>query len=143
MIGFDLTPEQKALQEKARKFAEREIIPVAAKYDWEGTFPLEVIQKAHQEGLLTLVVPRKYGGQGVSILDSCIMYEELAAGCMGIYLSIFVSTLALYPIVKYGTEEQKERFLRPFCEKFSLASYCLSELAVGSDPASMRATAVL
>jgi len=143
MIGFDLTPEQKVLQEKARKFAEREIVPVAEKYDRDGTFPLDVTRKAYDEGLLTLVIPKKYGGEGVGILDSCIMYEELAAACMGIYLGIFVSTLALYPIVKFGTEEQKERFLRPFCEKFSLASYCLSELAVGSDPSSMRTTAAL
>ena len=143
MIGFDLTPEQKILQEKARRFSREEIVPVAAKYDRDGTFPLEVIQKAHRENFLTLVVPRKYGGQGLSMLDACIMYEELAAGCMGIYLSIFVSTLALYPIIRFGTEEQKERFLRPFCQKFSLASYCLSELSVGSDPAAMKTTAVL
>jgi len=142
MIGFDLTPEQKALQEKARRFSREEITPVAAKYDRDGTFPLEVIQKAHRENFLTLVVPKKYGGQGLSMLDACIMYEELAAGCMGIYLSIFVSTLALYPIIRFGTEEQKERFLRPFCQRFSLASYCLSELSVGSDPAAMKTTAV-
>ena len=143
MIGFNLTPEQKALQEKARRFARSEILPVAAKYDRDGTFPLDVTRKAYDEGLLTLVIPKKYGGEGVGILDSCIIYEELAAACMGIYLGIFVSTLALYPIVKFGSEEQKERFLRPFCENFSLASYCLSELSVGSDPASMKTTAVL
>ena len=143
MIGFDLTPEQKVLQEKARRFSREEIVPVAAKYDRDGTFPLEVIQKAHRENFLTLVVPKKYGGQGLSMLDACIMYEELAAGCMGIYLSIFVSTLGLFPIIRFGTEEQKERFLRPFCQTFSLASYCLSELSVGSDPAAMKTTAVL
>jgi acyl-CoA dehydrogenase len=59
------------------------------------------------------------------------------------YVSIFVSTLALYPIIRFGTEEQKERFLRPFCSKFSMASYCLSEVTVGSDPASMRTAATL
>jgi acyl-CoA dehydrogenase len=62
---------------------------------------------------------------------------------MGMYVSIFVSTLALYPIIRFGTEEQKERFLKPFCSKFSIASYCLSEVTVGSDPASMKTTAVL
>ncbi len=143
MIGFDLTPEQKAMQEKARRFAEHEILPVAAKYDRDGTFPLEVTRKAYDEGLLTLVIPKKYGGEGIGILDSCIMYEDLAAACMGIYLGIFVSTLALYPLVKFGTEDQNERFLKPFCKDFSLASYCLSELSVGSDPASMKTTAVL
>jgi acyl-CoA dehydrogenase len=143
MIGFDLTPEQKALQEKARKFANEVILPVAAKYDREGTFPLEVMEKAHQEGFFTPLVPKEYGGQGLGVLDNCIISEELAAGCMGMYVSIFVSTLALYPIIKYGTKDQKERFLKPFCSKFSIASYCLSEVAVGSDPASMRMTAAL
>ena len=143
MIGFDLTPEQHALQAKARRFAKEVIAPVAAQHDREGTFPLDVMQKAHQEGFFTTLVPKKYGGQGLGVLDTCILYEELAAGCMGIYLSIFVNALALYPIMKFGTEEQKERFLKPFCEKFSLASYCLSEHTVGSDPASMKTTAVL
>jgi len=143
MIGFDLSPEQRALQERARRFAREVILPVADRHDREGTFPLDVMEKAHQEGYLTPLVPKEYGGGGLGVLDNCIIAEELAAGCMGIYVSIFVSTLALYPIIRFGTEEQKERFLRPFCSKFSLASYCLSEVTVGSDPASMRTTAVL
>jgi acyl-CoA dehydrogenase len=143
MIGFDLTTEQKALQEKARRFAREVILPVAAKHDREGTFPIDVMEKAHQQGFFTPLVPKNYGGQGLGVLDNCIMAEELAAGCMGMYVSIFVSTLALYPIIRFGTEEQKERFLRPFCSKFSMASYCLSEVTVGSDPASMRTAATL
>ncbi len=143
MIGFDLTPEQKALQEKARRFSRDVILPVAAKHDRDGTFPLDVMEKAHREGFFTPLVPNRYGGQGLGVLDNCIISEELAAGCMGMYVSIFVSTLALYPIIKFGTEEQKARFLKPFCSKFSIASYCLSEYTVGSDPASMRTTAIL
>ena len=143
MIGFDLSPEQRALQERARQFAREVILPVADRHDREGTFPLDVMEKAHQEGYLTPLVPKEYGGVGLGVLDNCIIAEELAAGCMGIYVSIFVSTLALYPIIRFGTADQKERFLRPFCSKFSLASYCLSEFTVGSDPASMRTTAVL
>jgi acyl-CoA dehydrogenase len=143
MIGFDLTPEQKALQERARRFSKEVILPVAAQHDRDGTFPVDVMEKAHQAGYFTPLVPKKYGGQGLGLLDTCIISEELAAGCMGIYVSIFVSTLALYPIIKFGTEDQKERFLRPFCSKFSIASYCLSEVTGGSDPASMRTTAIL
>ncbi len=143
MIGFDLTPKQKALQERARRFSKEVILPVAAKHDRDGTFPLDVMEGAHQEGFLTPLIPKKYGGGGLGMLDTCIFSEELAAGCMGIYVSIFVSTLALYPIIRFGTEEQKERYLNPFCSKFSLASYCLSELTVGSDPASMETTATL
>ena len=143
MIGFELTPEQKVLQEKARHFSKEVIQPVAAQHDREGTFPVAVMRKAHQEGFLTPLVPKKYGGGGLSILDTCILSEELAAGCMGIYVSIFVSTLALFPIIRFGTEDQKERLLGPFCSKYTLASYCLSEFTVGSDPASMKTTAVL
>ena len=143
MIGFELTPEQKTLQERARQFSKEVILPVAAQHDQEGTFPVDVMEKAHQKGFFTPLVPKKYGGQGLGVLDNCIISEELAAGCMGMYVSIFVSTLALYPIVIFGTEEQKERFLRPFCSTFSIASYCLSEVTVGSDPASMRTTANL
>lgn len=143
MIGFDLAKEQRALQERARRFSKEVILPVAAKHDRDGTFPLDVMEKAHAEGFFTPLVPKEYGGGGLGVLDTCIISEELAAGCMGMYVSIFVSTLALYPIIKFGTEEQKERFLRPFCSKFSIASYCLSEYTVGSDPASLRTTAIL
>lgn len=143
MIGFDLTQEQRALQERAREFSKKVILPAAAKHDREGTFPLDIMEKAHQQGFFTPLIPKKYGGQGLGVLDNCILSEELAAGCMGMYVSIFVSTLALYPIIKFGTEEQKKRFLIPFCSKFSIASYCLSEVTVGSDPASMRTTALL
>jgi acyl-CoA dehydrogenase len=143
MIGFDMTDEQKVLQGKARRFSKDVILPVAAQHDRNGTFPLDVMEKAYDEGFFTPLVPKAYGGGGLGVLDTCIISEELAAGCMGMYVSIFVSTLALYPIIKYGTEEQKERFLKPFCSKFSMASYCLSESTVGSDPASMKTTAVL
>jgi acyl-CoA dehydrogenase len=142
MIAFDLTPEQKDLQERARRFSKERILPVAAKHDREGTFPEDVIRAAYEEGFLTPLVPREYGGGGLGVLDTCLLSEELAAGDMGIFVSIFVSTLALYPIIIFGSAEQKERFLRPFCSRFSLASYCLSEREAGSDPASMRTRAI-
>jgi acyl-CoA dehydrogenase len=141
MIGFELTSAQKALQKRANHFSKEVISPVAAKHDREGTFPLEVMKKAHDQGFLTPLVPKEYGGGGLGILDTCLLSEELAAGDMGIFVSIFVSTLALYPIIKFGTEDQKNGFLKPFCQKFTLASYCLSEYHVGSDPASLETTA--
>jgi len=119
MIGFDLTAEQRALQERARRFAKEVILPVAAKHDRDGTFPIDVMKKAHQEGFLTPLVPKEYGGGGLGILDTCILSEELAAGCMGVYVSIFVSTLALYPIIRFGTRDQKERFLKSFCSNWN------------------------
>jgi acyl-CoA dehydrogenase len=106
MIAFDLTPEQKALQDRARKFAREIISPVAAKHDRDGTFPMDIMEKAHAGGFLTPLVPKGYGGGGLGILDVCLLSEELAAADMGIFVSIFVSTLALYPIIKFGTEDQ-------------------------------------
>jgi acyl-CoA dehydrogenase len=143
MIGFDLTAEQKELQKRAGRFSKEYILPAAGKHDREGTFPEDVIRAAYREGFLTPLVPRTYGGGGLGVLDTCLISEELAAGDMGIFVSIFVSTLALYPIIIFGNEDQKERFLRPFCSRFSLASYCLSEPQAGSDPASLRTTASL
>ena len=143
MIGFDLTAEQEALQEKANRFSKENIIPVAAKHDRDGTFPLDIMKKAHGEGFLTPLIPREYGGGGLGVLDTCLISEELAAGDMGIFVSIFVSTLALYPIIIFGNQEQKRKFLQPFCSHFTLASYCLSEYHAGSDPASMETTAAL
>ncbi len=143
MIGFDLTAEQEALQEKANRFSKENIIPVAAKHDRDGTFPVDIMKKAHGEGFLTPLIPREYGGGGLGVLDTCLISEELAAGDMGIFVSIFVSTLALYPIIIFGNQEQKRKFLRPFCSHFTLASYCLSEYHAGSDPASMETTAAL
>ena len=141
MIGFDLTPEQKAIQEKGALFARDVILPSAARHDREGSFPLDIMQKAYGEGYLTPLIPKEYGGGGWGMLDICLLSEELAAGDMGIFVSIFVSTLALHPIVAFGTKDQKDRFLRSFCSRFTLGSYCLSEPAVGSDPASMETTA--
>ncbi len=143
MIGFDLSPGQKSLQEKANRFANETILPVAAKHDRDGTFPADIMEKAYGEGFLTPLIPKEYGGGGLGVLDTCILSEELASADMGIYVSIFVSTLALYPIIQFGSENQKEKYLRPFCQKYSLASYCLSEGSVGSDPASMQTMATL
>jgi len=142
MISFELSEEQRQIQAKARKFAREVMAPVAPLHDRDGSFPWDVLREAHREGYFTPLVPKEWGGRGLKVLDTCIEAEELAAGCMGIYVSIFVNTLALYPVVRFGTPEQKERFLSPFSSDFRLASYCLSEREAGSDPSSMRTKAV-
>ncbi len=142
MIQLELSPGQLEIQLHARRFARESISPVAALHDREGSFPLGLLRQAHKEGFLTPLIPKQYGGKEIGCLGACLQAEELASACMGIYVSIFVSTLALYPIVRFGSLEQKERFLRPFCQEFSLASYCLSEKEAGSDPSSMRTLAI-
>ena len=142
MISFSLTEEQEMLRQTARKFAQKEIIPVAAQHDRDGEFPREIVQKAFDTGLMNDVVPPEYGGAGTSYADSCIISEELAAGCAGVATTIITNSLALTPIVLVGTDEQKKRFLTPMCEKLTFAAFCLTEPEAGSDVGAISTTAV-
>lgn len=142
MISFELTEEQNILRQMARKFAQNEIVPVAAQYDKDGTFPREIAQKAFELGLMNDVIPEEYGGPGISCLDSCIVNEELGAGCAGVATTIMANSLALTPIVLAGTDEQKKRFFTPLCEKLTFSAFCLTEPEAGSDVSAVSTTAV-
>ena len=140
-MDFQLTDEQRALQETARKFAREEMRPVSARYDEHGTFPRDVLQKAFELGLLNMTIAPEYGGVGLSHLDQAIVTEELSWGCAGITTSMIANDLALLPIEIGGSEEQKKRLLTPFTEKLKLAAFCLTEPSNGSDVAGMMTTA--
>jgi acyl-CoA dehydrogenase len=140
MIDFQLTEEQIALRDKARKFALEEILPVAKKYDKSGQFPREVIEKAFKTGLMNLAIPKKYGGPGYGTMESVIVVEEMAAACAGMTTTIYVNDLGLMPIILGGNETQKRKFLAPFAEKLLLASFATSEPGMGSDVAGIQAT---
>ncbi len=142
MVDFQLTEEELARQELARKFAETEMRPVAAKYDQSHEFAWDVIKKAFQAGFLSCSIPSEYGGGGLSALDTAIVSEELAAGCAGLFTSMMANSLALTPIVLFGTEEQKKKFLTPFSKEPILAAFCLTEREAGSDAGSVKTTAI-
>jgi len=141
VIDFSLTEEQKALQEMAREFAEKEMKPKSAKYDKGEKFPEDVMKKAFEVGFITGGVPFEYGGGGLNHLDMVIITEELAYGCAGMYTSIMANSLALTPIILFGTEEQKKKFLTPFSEKLAFSSFCLTEREAGSDAGSVKTKA--
>ena len=141
MISFSLTEEQLALQEMAREFAEKEMIPNAAKYDKGDQFSEDVMKKAFEVGFLTCTVPEKYGGGEMNDLDTVIISEELAAGCAGMYTTMMVNALAYTPIILFGTDEQKKMFLTPQTEKMSFASFCLTEREAGSDAGALKTRA--
>ena len=143
MISFRLTPELEELQARARRFAREEILPIAAEYDRRGEHPAFIIERAYQEGLINLAIPAEYGGGGQGALANCIVTEELGAACAGITTTIMVNTLATTPLVLFGTEEQKERFLKPLCQNHQLAAFCLTEREAGSDAGNVRTTAIL
>jgi acyl-CoA dehydrogenase len=120
MIGFELTEEQQQLQEVARRFAEHEIKPIAAQVDSivdpAEAYPKDVIRKGFELGFHSMLVPEKYGGLGATPLEYTILLEELAVGDIGM-ANAFHATMSLTEmILKNGTEEQCERWLRPHCE---------------------------
>lgn len=141
MISFELTEELKALQDMAHSFAEKEMRPRAALYDREEKFPEEVMQKAFEAGFLTCNVPVEYGGGGLSDLEVAIISEELAWGCAGMYTTMMANSLAFTPIILFGSEEQKQKFLTPFTRKMAFASYCLTEREAGSDTSAIKTIA--
>src|SRR2546430_13375320 len=110
-----MTPEQEAIRDLAHQFAEKEIRPVAARYDETEEFPYEVVKKAHRLGLSPAAfIPEEYGGQGLDFLTELILNEELSWGCAGIAVCIQSMALAIAGIRSSGTVEQKKRWLPEF-----------------------------
>jgi acyl-CoA dehydrogenase len=138
VIDFSLTEEQKALQEMSREFSEKEMKPNAAKYDKGEEFPEDIMKKAFEVGFLTCTIPKEFGGGGLSEVDTVIISEELAAGCAGMYTTMMVNALAYTPVIFYGNDEQKKKFLLPQTEKMSFASFCLTEREAGSDAGALK-----
>jgi acyl-CoA dehydrogenase len=141
-VSFALTEEQRALRELAREFAAKEIRPKAAEYDEHSTHPADILEKAHEVGLMNPHIPEEYGGPGLSIFDGMLIGEELAWGCAGIAVSIVANQLGSAPIMLAGSEEQKREWLPPFIESPILASFALTEPNAGSDVSSIETTAV-
>ncbi len=138
MIDFRFTDEQLELQNKTRRFAQEYMIPFAHYYDKSGEFPRPIIQKCWEEGLMNLSIPKEFGGQGLGSIEQCIAVEEMAAGCAGMTTSIYVNTLGAEPILVAGTDEQKEKYLRPLTEELKFVSFACSEPGMGSDVAGIQ-----
>ena len=142
MVDFTLTDEQKSLRELAHDFAAGEIRPVAWEYDRDGTWPIEVLQKAHDVGLMNTHLPEEYGGAGLSYFEGCLIEEELAWGCSGIQTSLGANGLAAAPVLLGGSDEVKREFAEDLTASLKLACFCLTEPDAGSDVSGMRTRAV-
>ncbi|MBL8612510.1 MAG: acyl-CoA dehydrogenase family protein [Myxococcales bacterium] len=142
MIDFEVTEEQRALIETARRFTKERVIPIAAQCDKESRFPREVFEEAHKIGLANPTLPEEYGGSGLSDVDSSFITEELAYGCSGIQTSITANTLGLTPIKLAGSAEQKKKYLGWLASEPIFASYATTEPGAGSDVAGMQCRAV-
>lgn len=138
---FTLTEQQEAIQKMAREFTEKEIIPVAAEYDEQEKFPAPVVRKMWETGLVNFTVPEEFGGAGLDTVTACIVTEELSRGCAGIATVAAANSLALYPIMIAGSEEQKKKFILPITTTGKYAAFCLTEPDAGSDAASVATNA--
>jgi acyl-CoA dehydrogenase len=142
VLDSSLSEEQLAIQARARRFAQDEVLPVAADYDRKGEVPPGIAGKEESAGLMNVSIPKEYGRMGYGALESAIVAEELGAACAGISITVLVNGLALTPPRIAGTEEKKSRFLRPVAEEAKLAASSLTERHDGSNAAAIRTNAL-
>jgi alkylation response protein AidB-like acyl-CoA dehydrogenase len=142
VIDFTLSDEQREIQALAHEFAADEIRPVAAELDEREEFPWELVKKAGELGLTTFAFPEDVGGLGITDeLTNCIITEELAWGCAGVATVLGGTHLASIPILLAGSDEQKQRLLKPIVQRNGLCAMALTEAGAGSDVAAMSTTA--
>src|ERR1700731_2006964 len=142
-MNLDLTEEQKLLQKTVREFAESEVKPLAKELDETGRFPRETFQKAAELGLTGIALPEDEGGAGFDHVAYSIVIEEISRCCAstGVILSV-QNSLYCDPLHRFGTDEQKKRFLLPFARGEKIGCYALTEPQAGSNAAALQTKAV-
>lgn len=143
-MDLQLTDEQKMIRDAARDFAQNEIARIAAQFDESGEFPLETVKKMGQLGFMGIEVPEAYGGAGLDTLSYVLALEEIskADAAHGTITSVN-NSLVCYTLMKFGTEEQKQKYLVPVAGGRQIGAYSLTEPMSGSDAGTMRSRAVL
>jgi len=140
-MDYGFTEEQKMVQELARKIALEKVLPIRAERDETGEFPWEVVKSLAEANLTGIGIDEKYGGIGGGTLEYCITTEELSAVCGGIALAFAATGLGTMPIILFGTDEQKQKYLPDIAAGKKLAAFGLTEANAGSDAGGMQTTA--
>jgi alkylation response protein AidB-like acyl-CoA dehydrogenase len=141
-LSFDLGEDQRAIREMARDFAAERLAPFAVEWDRAKHFPVDVMRDAAALGMGGIYVGEAHGGSGLTRLDAALIIEALATGCPTIAAYISIHNMVAGMIDKYGNDAQRAKYLPGLCSMETLASYCLTEPAAGSDAASLRTKAV-
>ncbi len=141
-MDFSLSDEQRAIQETARAFAEREFRPYAAAWDEECFFPVDALREAAVLGFAGIYLGEDVGGSGLKRLDAALIFEELAAGCVSTAAYLSIHNMAASMIDRFGDAAQRRRFVPKLASMEHFASYCLTEPGAGSDAAALKARAV-
>ena len=140
-MDYLLTDEQKMVKALAHKIAEEKIRPVAAKYDQSEEYPWDVIKVIAEADLFGLFIPEEYGGMGANVLNLCLATEEFSRACGGIAVCYAASALGTFPIVLFGNEEQKKKYLPDLAKGKKVAAFAITEPEAGSDASAIKTTA--
>ena len=141
MLDYLFSEEQKMIQELARKVSVEKVLPVRAELDEKEEFPSELMKAFAEADLCGLYVPEAYGGFGQSVLNFCIATEEISRVCGGVGVTFAGSALGAAPILLFGSEEQKKKYLPDIAAGKKLAAFGLTEANAGSDAGGIETTA--
>ncbi|MHB8174803.1 MAG: acyl-CoA dehydrogenase family protein [Nitrospirota bacterium] len=142
-MDYFLTETQAEIQNLARQIAQEKVKPVRAELDEKEEFPWEIMKVLAQADLFGLYIPEEYGGFGGGAFENCLAVEELSRACIGVSVSFAASGLGAYPILLFGSDEQKKKYLPQIASGEKLAAFGLTEAGAGSDAGGTRTTAVL
>ncbi len=142
-MDFTLSLQQKQIRRMARKFAEAELAPIAKEIDEEGRFPWEAVEKMGPLNFFGMQAPRQYGGAETDSISYCLVIEEISRVCAALGLTLTVhNSVAVYPLSKFGSDEQKAKFLPPLAAGEKIGAFCLTEPNAGSDAMAIESTAI-
>jgi butyryl-CoA dehydrogenase len=140
-MDYLLTEEQKMIRDLAHKIAEEKIRPVAAKYDQSEEYPWDVIKVIAASDLFGLFIPEEYGGLGTNVLNLCLATEEFSRACGGIAVCYAASALGTFPIVLFGNDAQKKKYLPDLAKGKKVAAFAITEPEAGSDASAIKTVA--
>ena len=140
-MDYLLTEEQIMIRDLCRQITEEKITPVAAELDRTEEFPWDIVKIMAQSDLFGIYIDEKYGGMGGGVLELCIAIEEFSRGCAGIALAFCGTALGADPIILFGNDEQKEKYLPDIASGKRLCAFGITEPAAGSDASAMQTTA--
>jgi len=141
LVDYPLTEDQKMLRDLCRQIAEEKIKPQSRELDEKEEFPTEIMQVLAQSDLFSLCIPETYGGMGTGLLELCISTEEISRIDGGVATSYAASFLGMFPILLFGTEEQKKKYLPDIASGKKLTAFAITEPEAGSDAAAVKTTA--
>ncbi len=143
-MKLELNDQQKMIQKMVREFAEKEIAPIAAELDKKAEYPTKILEKMAKLGLLGIIIPSEYGGAGLDMISYAIVIEEISRRCAstGVITSVH-NSLTAWPITKYGTDDQKKKYLPSLANGEKIGAFAGTEANAGSDLGAMKTTAVL